>query len=298
LSNRRSEQQIAELGEHRIAAPDASGEWITLAVVIKTQGRHGEVAVELHTDVPDRFRQDMRLWALAKDGQRREVTVEDFWPHKNFLVLKFQGIETISDAEPLVGAELQLPRSERARLEPGWTYLSDLIGCTVFDGPHEIGEIEDVQFGAGEAPLLVVRDKQRQSKLSHGEEEKRRAKPPYEIPFAEAYLEKLDLKRKQVRMRLPEGLLEVNAPVKKGAHMWKRDMSPEEAAQVIERFLDGPSDSIEWCDFAETGQQDARIERYRKRCDELSSLVNRPGGMDKAAVAELRSIIKELRSLD
>ncbi len=186
-----------------MAAPDASGEWITLAVVIKTQGRRGEVAAELHTDVPDRFRQDMRLWALAKDGQRREVTVEDLWPHKSFLVLKFQGVETINDAEPLVGAELQLPSSERAELEPGWTYLSDLVGCTVFDGQREIGKIEDVQFGAGEAPLLVVRNKEQTAKL------------PYEIPFAEAYLEKLDLERKQVRMKLPEGLLEVNAPLAK-----------------------------------------------------------------------------------
>src|SRR5271157_3218742 len=184
-----------------MAAPSASGEWISLAVVVKTQGRRGEVAAELHTDVPDRFRQEMRLWALAKDGERREVTVEDLWPHKSFLVLKFQGIETISDAEPLVGAELQLPRSERAELEPGWTYLSDLIGCTVFDGQREIGEIEDVQFGAGEAPLLVVRAR-----------EKDKEKLPHEIPFAEAYLEKLDLERKQVRMKLPEGLLEVNEP--------------------------------------------------------------------------------------
>ncbi|MGA9990294.1 MAG: ribosome maturation factor RimM [Terriglobales bacterium] len=191
-----------QTGDRRIAAPDASGEWITLAVVIKTQGRRGEVAVELHTDVPDRFRRNMRLRALAKDGQRREVTVEDLWPHKSFLILKFQGIETISDAEPLVGAELQLPRSERAELEPGWTYLSDLIGCTVFDGQREIGEIENVQFGAGEAPLLVVR----------GKEQKSGAKLPYEIPFAEAYLEKLDVEHRQVRMKLPEGLLEVNAP--------------------------------------------------------------------------------------
>ena len=191
-----------------MAAPDASGEWITLAVVIKTQGRRGEVAVELHTGVPDRFRQNMRLWALAKDkdkdGQRREVTVEGLWPHKSFLVLKFQGIETISDAEPLVGAELQLPRSERARLEPGWTYLSDLIGCTVFDGQREIGEIEDVQFGAGEAPLLVVRSKEQPD-----------ARLPYEIPFAEAYLEKLDLEHRQMRMKLPEGMLDVNAPLAK-----------------------------------------------------------------------------------
>jgi 16S rRNA processing protein RimM len=152
----------------------------------------------------------MRLWALAKDGQRREVTVEDLWPHKSFLVLKFQGVETISDAEPLVGAELQLPLSERAELQPGWTYLSDLIGCSVFDGQREIGEIEDVQFGAGEAPLLVVRNKEQRS-----EQENIRAKLPYEIPFAEAYLEKLDLERKQVRMKLPEGLLEVNEPLAK-----------------------------------------------------------------------------------
>ena len=129
-----------------MAALDAGGEWITLAVVIKTQGRRGEVAVEPHTDVPDRFQPEMKLWALAKDGQRREVAVEDLWPHKSFLVLKFQGIETINDAEPLVGAELQLPRSERAELEPGWTYLSDLIGCTVFDGSLELGQIENVQF--------------------------------------------------------------------------------------------------------------------------------------------------------
>jgi 16S rRNA processing protein RimM len=141
----------------------------------------------------------MRLWALAKDGQRREVQVEELWPHKGLLVLKFYGIDTISDAGPLVGAELQLPSKERAQLEPGWTYLSDLIGCRVFDGEHEIGPIEDVTFGAGEAPLLVVKSD---------------AKLPYEIPFAQAYLEKVDLERKQIRMRLPEGLLDVNAPLK------------------------------------------------------------------------------------
>ena len=182
------------------AAENASPEFITLALVIKTQGRRGEVAVELHTDVPGRFVQDMRLWALLKTGEHRPVRIEDLWPHKRFLVLKFEGVETISDAEPLVGAELQVPRTDRAPLEPGWTYLSDLIGCTVFDGAREIGPIEDVQFGAGEAPLLIVPGG---------------AKLPYEIPFAEAYLEKVDPERKQVRMRLPEGLLDVNAPVKK-----------------------------------------------------------------------------------
>jgi len=100
---------------------------------------------------------------------------------------------------------LQVPRRERAELEQGWTYLSDLIGCTVFDGGREIGPIVDVVFGAGEAPLLVVGSAKQQDE----------ARLPYEIPFAEAYLEKVDLERKQVRMKLPEGLLEVNAPLAK-----------------------------------------------------------------------------------
>jgi 16S rRNA processing protein RimM len=158
----------------------------------------------LHTDVEGRFRQGMQLWVLLKTGERREVKIEELWPHKTWLVLKFAGVETITDAEALKGAELQVPRSERAELEPGWTYLSDLIGCTVFDGGREIGPIVNVAFGAGEAPLLVVRgDKSGAAKL------------PYEIPFAEAYLEKVDVGQKQVRMRLPEGLLDVNAPATK-----------------------------------------------------------------------------------
>jgi 16S rRNA processing protein RimM len=151
----------------------------------------------LHTDVPDRFRQGMELWALLKNGERRQVKIQELWPHKSWLVLKFEGVDTITDAEALKGAELQVPRAERAELEQGWIYLSDLVGCTVFDGDREIGPIEDVQFGAGEAPLLVV---------------KSAGKLPYEIPFAEAYLLKVDVERKQVRMQLPEGLLDVNAP--------------------------------------------------------------------------------------
>jgi 16S rRNA processing protein RimM len=173
-------------------------EYITLARVLKTQGRRGEVAVEVHSDIPDRFVEGMRLFALDANDQRRELKVEEVWPHKGHLVLKFEGIDSISEAETLIRCELQVPRSERADLEPGWNYIHDLEGCTVFDGGHEIGRIEGVQFGAGEAPLLIVR----------GE-----AKQPYEIPFAEAYLESLDLGRKELLMRLPEGMLEINAPL-------------------------------------------------------------------------------------
>jgi 16S rRNA processing protein RimM len=169
-----------------------------LARVRKTQGRHGEVAVELHSDVPDRFRPGLKLLALAEDDDsRRELQIEELWPHKGHLVLKFAGIDSISDAEALLGCELQIPRSQRAQLESGWNYISDLIGCVVFDAGQEIGKIDDVQFGTGEAPLLIVVDGSKR----------------YEIPYAEAYLKAADLEHKQIQMQLPEGMLDLNAPL-------------------------------------------------------------------------------------
>jgi len=168
--------------------------------VVKTQGRRGEVAVEILSDVPDRFAAGMKLLALPRESNtnRRELEVEELWPHKRLLVLKFAGVDSISDAEMLVGCELQVPRSRRSELQSGWNYVSDLVGCSVLDQGREIGRIEDVQFGAGEAPLLIVR-----------EASGRRV----EVPFAEAYLDSVDVDRKRVRMKLPEGLLEVNAPL-------------------------------------------------------------------------------------
>jgi 16S rRNA processing protein RimM len=180
-------------------SPETSGEFITLARVVKTQGRHGEVAAEMHSDVPGRFTQGMKLFALPKlQDTRREFEVENLWPHKGLVVLKFRGVDYMNDAELLIGSELQVPKAERADLETGWTYVSELIGCKVLDHEREIGRIEDVQFGAGEAPLLIVAN-------SVGKK--------FDLPFAAAYLEGVDTAQRKVRMNLPGGMLEINAPV-------------------------------------------------------------------------------------
>jgi len=172
-------------------------DFVTLALVVKTQGRRGEVGVEVHSDIPDRLHVGLRVSALADDGKRRELQIEDAWPLQDLLVLKFAGIGSISDAESLVRSELQVPLSERAELESGAAYVSDLVGCRLFDRDREVGVISDVRFGAGEAPLLVI---------GSGNAE-------FEIPYAQEFLVQTDLQRKRIEMNLPEGLLEVNAPL-------------------------------------------------------------------------------------
>jgi 16S rRNA processing protein RimM len=187
--------------------PAIHDDFITLARVLKTQGRHGEIAVELHTS-PNRFFPGMRLSALSPsslshDNQRRDVELEDIWPHKGTLVFKLKGIGSINDAETFLRCELQIPRSERAQVEPGAAYISDLVGCEVLDRGRSIGRVTSVQFGAGEAPLLVVQD----------------GKQEHLLPFADSFLEAdsgpaIDTDQKKIHMRLPEGLLEVNTPSK------------------------------------------------------------------------------------
>ena len=181
-------------------------EFVTIARVAKTQGRHGEVAATLLTDFPELFETRRKLFALggaastkqsgAAEPSRRKLELDEHWFHKGMVVLKFAGVDSISDAETLVGSEIQIPRSERAALGSNEFYVSDLIGCTVTDSGREIGRIKDVQFGSGEAPLLVI----------EGEKE-------YLVPFAAAYIEKIALEQKRLEMKLPEGLLELDAPL-------------------------------------------------------------------------------------
>ena len=185
-------------------------EFVTIARVAKTQGRHGEVAATLLTDFPELFETRRKLFALggaastkqsvAAEPNRRKLDLDEHWFHKGMVVLKFAGVDSISDAETLVGSEIQIPRSERAALGSDEFYVSDLIGCTVTDSGREIGRVvgrvRDVQFGSGEAPLLVI----------EGEKE-------YLVPFAAAYIEKIALEQKRLEMKLPEGLLELDAPL-------------------------------------------------------------------------------------
>jgi 16S rRNA processing protein RimM len=191
-----------------------------LARIRRPQGRKGEVFAEILTDFPERFAERRRLWLLseiprsgatgslsvltARPGQGalpspREFQLKNHWLHKGGVVLHFDGVVSISDAEALTGQIVAIPAAERAPLAEDEVYIGDLIGCVLVDVAHakrpvEVGEIEDVAREVGPVPLLIVRG-------SSGE---------VLIPFAKSYLRKIDLDVKRVEMALPEGLVDLN----------------------------------------------------------------------------------------
>jgi 16S rRNA processing protein RimM len=197
--------------------------------VLGPQGRRGEVLAELHTDFPERFEERRLLSGLAANGSRRELQLEEHWFHKGGVVLKFAGVDSISDAEQLKGLELQLPSEQRAELEAGAAYVSEIVGCEVWvaDGGDLklLGTVGDVQFGAGEAPLLAVRRATGSQGVS-GEE--------VLIPFATEFLQKFDVAARRIEMRLPEGLLDMDAPLS-GEEKQRQKSEADEARAAGER---------------------------------------------------------------
>lgn len=138
---------------------------------------------------------------LGTDGKRQELELEEHWLHKGRVILKFRGVDSISQAELLADGQVQIKASERRKLEEGAEYISDLVGCRVAEVSHtpvELGIVREVQSGAGEAPLLVIEGEGKKEIL---------------VPLAAEYLKKIDVAAKRIEMVLPEGMLQLDAPL-------------------------------------------------------------------------------------
>jgi 16S rRNA processing protein RimM len=208
-----------------MSAEDRDHEFVELAQLIRTQGRHGELIADILTDFPERFTERRRVWLLPPDAKAapREAEIERHWLHKGRIVLKFAGIESISDATQFAGWRVAIPRRERAPLADEAVYVADLVGCHLIDeanGAVDLGPVLDVERGASGALDMLV--------LKTGEEE-------LLVPFAKAYLVALDLNARVLRMRLPAGLTAINSAVTE---------EERKAQQQVSQKDDGGSDAL------------------------------------------------------
>ena len=122
------------------------------------------------------------------------LVVESVWFHKDQVIFKFQGVDSIGKAEPLVGADVCVPMAERSALAEGEYYQTDLIGCEVVDaGGRVLGVIEEWREYGGPL-LLAIRTPEGKELL---------------IPFAKSICKRVDLAAKRMEVDLPEGLEEL-----------------------------------------------------------------------------------------
>ena len=184
------------MSEHPARAGES--EWVAIGILARTRGNRGELLAIPLSAQPERFEGLERVWLFDATGdlaEGRRYDVEAVWLHDGKPVLKFHGVDSISDAELLAGAEIRLPIAERTPLEAGEFYQADLIGCAVFDRAGErLGEVAALHEYGG-PQLLGVRTPGGAELL---------------IPFARAICVEIDVAARRIVVELPEGLKELN----------------------------------------------------------------------------------------
>jgi len=191
----------------------AEQKFVTVARILRARGNKGEVAAELLTDFPERLPETKEMSLRAESGARRGVVLREFWVDRNHSgkgVFHFEGVDSINDAEKLRGMEVQIPFEQRAEAPSGSFFVTDLIGCSVFElaasaspvssspcslaeAPALLGKVRDVYFpGEGQpgTPLLAV-DTWRGELL---------------VPLAEDICTTIEIAARRIEVRLPEGL--------------------------------------------------------------------------------------------
>ena len=167
--------------------------WVAVALLGRTRGNRGELTALALSGKPERYQALREVYLFresAAEGERLEV--EFTWFHQGGLVFKFRGVDSISDAERLVGAEVRIPIGERTPLEPGEFFQSELVGCEVIDRRtgESLGRVRGWEDSGG-AGLLAV-----EGGLS--------------IPFARSICVEIDPAARRIVVELPEGLKDLN----------------------------------------------------------------------------------------
>jgi len=167
---------------------------VMVARVARSHGRRGEVILNPETDFPEeRFQPGRPFFVL--DGPRVGTLVaRSVWFHRDRPVVRFDGYESIEQAEALAGIELRIDAADLQPLPPGMYYHHDLIGCLVetADG-MAIGTVSSVD-GAGVTSRLVVEG-------PSGEQL---------IPLAVDICRTIDPAQRRIVIDAPDGLLDLN----------------------------------------------------------------------------------------
>jgi 16S rRNA processing protein RimM len=177
-----------------VPEPASEGRFVTVARLVRPQGNRGELAAEMESDDAGIFKlfPEVQLW---DGGSRREaVHVRNTWPHKNRLILKFDGIDTIDQARRVAGWQVQIPAEQRPPAPAGRFYVDDLIGCAVVErrSGRRLGEVSGL-VETGAVPLVEVKAGNREIL----------------IPFAWSICVEVDPEQRVIRVELPEGLEEL-----------------------------------------------------------------------------------------
>ena len=164
--------------------------YLELGQIVNVKGLKGEVKVNPFTENIDRF-EELKIVLIKFKNENKEFEIEKVGYHKNQVILKFKGINTVEEAEKLRNSYILINRNDLEPLEEGVYYITDLLGLEVYteDGTL-LGKVDDI-YNTGSNDIYVVKDDLGKQKL---------------LPGIPEVLKNVDLEHGKIIVNLIEGL--------------------------------------------------------------------------------------------
>lgn len=167
-------------------------QFLQVGVISSTHGLRGEVKVFPTTDDAARFH-TLKNVVLDTGREKLDLEIQSVRFFKQFVIVKFKGIDNINDIEKYKGKSLFVTRENAVELEEDEYYIGDLIGMEVYtdDSEERFGVLKDVmETGANEVYIITSEN--------HGE---------VLLPAIRKCILDIDVEAKKMKVHLMEGLL-------------------------------------------------------------------------------------------
>ena len=166
-------------------------EKLEVGQIVNTFGIKGFVKVYPYVDDISRFDNLKKVYIKSKKIDK-ELPIEEVIYHKNMVLIKFKGIETVEEAEKLKNAYVEIDRAEAIPLEEGQYFIADLLGLDVYlDTGEKLGILEEI-YNTGSSDIYVVKNELGKQFL---------------LPYIDEVIKKIDVEEGKITVHIIEGLI-------------------------------------------------------------------------------------------
>ncbi len=166
-------------------------EYFEVGQIVNTFGIKGQVKVVPFTDDVERFEELNEVY-IEKKNELQLFQIEQVNYHKNMVIIKFKGINTIEEAEKYRNCYLKIDRKHAKKLPKDTYFIADLLGLPVYtDEGKLLGKVDDI-YNSGSSDIYVVKDEMGKQIL---------------LPSIPEVLKEIDLENEKIIVHIIEGLL-------------------------------------------------------------------------------------------
>lgn len=158
--------------------------------IVNTFGVKGFLKVKPFTDEISRF-EELKTVYIVQKNEMKKVEIEEVKYHKQMVLLKLKGIDSLTEAEKQKGLFLKIDRKDAKKLPKDTYFIADLLGLDVYTEEGELlGKVDDI-FNSGANDVYVVKNELGKQIL---------------LPGIKEVLKEIDLEKEKIIVHLIKGL--------------------------------------------------------------------------------------------